>query len=92
MSNELPTWVEMTDLDRGAALLHVWKRDREGSAYAVDHYPVRYFDHPVLLALDTTEACNHASVVAKNWRSMNVAKFDRLYDLALDASRNKKED
>jgi hypothetical protein len=92
MTGELPTWAEMTDLDKGAALMHVWKRDREGPAYAVEHYPVQYFDHVALLALDTTEACKHASVVVKNWRSMDVAKFDRLYDLALDASRNKKED
>jgi len=92
MSDELPTWEEMTDLDKGAALMHVWKRDREGPAYAVEHYPVHYFDHPVLLALDTVDACTHASIAAKNWRSMAVTKFDRLYDLALDASRNKKED
>lgn len=83
----LPTWNEMSDLDKGAALLHAWKRDREGSSYAVEHYPARYFDHPALLALDEKAACHHAAKATKGWRDLDVTEFDRLYDDALAADR-----
>jgi hypothetical protein len=89
MSNEttLPTWDEMSDLDKGAALMHAWKRYREGTSYAVAHYPVRYFDHPALLALDDKAACDHAAKVSKGWQAWEDNEFDRLYDLALYADR-----
>ena len=87
----LPSWEEMTDLDRGSALMFVWKRQREGYAYARDNYPARYVDHPVLSGLDVQEACRHASAVAGSWgeakERLGVDELDRLYDLALNAER-----
>jgi len=83
----LPTWDEMTDLDKGAALLHAWKRNWEGVSYAVEHYPAEYFDHPALLELDSKDASQHAARVTKGWADWDLDEVDRLYDAALDADR-----
>ena len=87
----LPSWDDMTDLDRGSALMFVWKVKREGSLYAREHYPVRYVDHPVLTALDVATACRHARQVVGTWREAGERLGDdekqRLYDLALNHSR-----
>jgi hypothetical protein len=79
----LPAWAEMSDLDRGAALMHVHKRDVEGVSYAAQHYPCRYLDSPALVALSPWDASLHAADVG-------AAAFDgwgdeesRLYDLAV---------
>lgn len=85
-TTELPTWDDLTDVDKGAALLHMWKRSWEGASYAVDEYPCRYFDHPALTALDTREASRHAAKMCGSHEQM-VTKLgdeehDRLYDLA----------
>lgn len=87
---QLPTWSELTDLDKGAALLHLHKRDWEGADYAVDNYPARYFDHPALTALSPLNACRHAVSVeddAELAGALRGEEYDRLYDLALDADR-----
>ena len=84
----LPTWDEMTDLDKGAALLHLHKRDWEGADYAAENYPARYFDHPALVALGPREACRHAVSVegaAERAGCTGGAEYQRLYDLALVA-------
>jgi hypothetical protein len=84
----LPTWAEMSDLDKGAALLHLHKRNWEGDEYAVDNYPARYFDHPALTALSEREACRHAVSVEDDaeWSgALRGAEYERLYTLALDA-------
>jgi hypothetical protein len=60
---ELPTWDQMSDLDKGAALLHMLKRDWEGADYAVEHYPCQYIEDPALLALSERDACRHAKRV-----------------------------
>jgi hypothetical protein len=80
---DLPTWGEMSDLDKGAALMHLHKRDVEGVSYATQHYPCRYLDSDVLVALSPRDASLHAADVG-------AAAFDgwgdegsRLYDLAL---------
>jgi hypothetical protein len=86
--NQLPTWAQMTDLDKGAALLHLHKRDWEGEEYAIDNYPARYFDHPALTALKPREACRHAVSVepdADDAGALKMPEYERLYDLALDA-------
>ncbi|MEU8158149.1 hypothetical protein AB0B94_31225 [Micromonospora sp. NPDC048986] len=84
----LPAWDAMTDLDRGAALMHVHKRRREGASYAREHYPVRYSDHPLLIILvaeDIRTACRHAAIVAGNVADgLTDDEYGRLYDLALD--------
>lgn len=54
----LPSWPEMSDLDKGAALLHLHKCDSEGAGYAIENYPARYFDDPRLTALSPREACH----------------------------------
>lgn len=90
-TDNLPTWDEMSDLDKGAALLHAHKRGREGARYAVEHYPAEYFDHPALLALDAKDASAHAVKVTGGYNAA-CARFGwqeagRLYDMALDADR-----
>lgn len=90
-TSNLPTWHEMSDLDKGAALLHAHKRSREGSRYAVEHYPAEYFDHPALLALDEKEASAHAVKVTGGYNAacdrFGWQEVGRLYDQALDADR-----
>lgn len=83
----LPTWDEMSDLDKGAALMHAHKRSREGAPYAVEHYPAAYFDHPALLALGEEAASQHAATVTKGWRDWDPDEFARLYDLACYTDR-----
>lgn len=90
----LPGWDEMTDLDKGAALLHLHKRGWEGADYAVENYPARYFDHPVLVALPPEESSAHAASLAADSYDFEVPglhpdEADRLYDLALDADRKR---
>lgn len=90
--NQLPTWDEMSDLDKGAALLHVWKREWEGAAYAVEEYPCEYFDHPALTALTREQACEHAEAVTGGHENILTElgdEHERLYDAALDADRKR---
>lgn len=89
----LPDWDDMTDLDRGAALMFLWKCYWERSyAYARDNYPATYINDPRLLALDARDACRHASAVAGSHREAEErwgsAETQRLYDLALDHDRS----
>lgn len=87
----LPSWDDMTDLDRGAALMFVWKAQREGYGYARDNYPAAYVDHPMLTGLDPSEACRHARQVAGTWAEagerLGHDEKQRLYDLALNHQR-----
>jgi hypothetical protein len=91
-ASHLPAWDELSDLDKGAALLHVWKCHWEHSAsYAVEHYPAEYFEHPLLTGLDSRTASRHASVVAGRWddacERLGDDEVTRLYDLALVRDR-----
>jgi hypothetical protein len=75
----------MTDLDKGAALLHWHKACVDGSRYATAEYPARYFDDPALAALDKEDASAHARQVANGKRrSLHPDEWQRLYDGALD--------
>lgn len=85
MSTDLPTWNEMSDLDKGCAALHLWKREAEGAAYAVEHYPARYLDDQRLKALDPVEASRHAASVRAQATALSADEWGRLYDLALAA-------
>jgi hypothetical protein len=95
MTGGLPGWAQMTDLDKGAALLHLHKRQWEGADYAESDYPARYLENPALVALAPAEACRHAvSVKPDAYEALFAAKgalgpaeYDRLYDLALAADR-----
>ncbi|MEV0584067.1 hypothetical protein [Nonomuraea sp. NPDC050310] len=91
-AKQLPTWEQMPDLDKGAALLHLHKIGWEGRSYAREHYPARYIDHPALTSLDHKAACDHAEGLFKGGveeadETLGLAEFDRLYDLALDHER-----
>lgn len=83
MTIDLPTWDEMSDLDKGAALLHLHKRDYEGTSYAVENYPCRYLDDLRLLALDGQDASRHAAQFAAQAEALEPDEHDRLYDAAL---------
>jgi hypothetical protein len=88
----LPNWAEMSDLDKGAALLFLHKIDWEGIEYAMSDYPARYFDHPALLALGERDACRHAISVEADADLAGALSGDehkRLYDAALDASNQR---
>ena len=84
----LPGWDDMTDVDQGCALAYAWKRENEGDAYAAEHYPARYFDHPALAGLGDDAANAHAVRVAGGWDDANdrlgTDEVMRLYELALD--------
>ena len=89
-AKSLPAWDEMSDLDKGAALLHLHKREWEGAEYAESDYPCRYFDDPDLVALSPLQACRHAVSVeddAERAGALKAPEYERLYDLALAADR-----
>lgn len=89
MTSSLPTWAEMSDSDKAAAMQHVRKRETEGRSYAVEHYPCEYVDHPALTVLDEADACDHAKQVVGTTRSMFVrlgaVEYARLMDLEVRA-------
>ncbi|MER7433152.1 hypothetical protein ABT341_00330 [Pseudonocardia alni] len=93
-TRRLPQWQDMTDLDRGAVLMFLWKVHWERSfAYARENYPCTYRDAPALVALTKRDACSHAAQVVKELtgepgdraiaRYLGEAEYKRLYDLAL---------
>jgi hypothetical protein len=85
-ANPLPGWDEMSDLDKGAALLHDHKRESEGADYAVENYPCSYIEDPRLTALDGEDASEHAAEVCGGdvFDRLGAGEYRRLYDLALD--------
>ena len=87
-SSNLPTWDEMSDLDKGCAAMHLWKREAEGPEYAVEHYPARYLDDERLKALDGVEASDHAASVRRQAYALSADEWGRLYDLALEADES----
>lgn len=88
--NPLPGWDEMSDLDKGAALLHDHKRESEGSDYAVENYPCRYIEGPRLTALDSVDASDQAAEVCGGddmFDRLGGEEYHRLYELALNHER-----
>lgn len=88
----LPEWRDMSDLDKGCALMFVWKVDWERSwRYAKENYPCVYRDAEVLRGLDVDDSCRHANAVTGGHRAvlerLGHDERDRLYSLALDANR-----
>ena len=80
----LPSWEEMSDSDKGAALRYIWKRKLEGGPYARWNYPCRYLDHPDLCELDEGTSCRHAfSVYDQVKESLSEDEFDRLQKINL---------
>lgn len=88
MMAALPDWSEMSDLDKGAALLHCHKRDSEGDDYAVENYPAKYIEDPRLTALDREDACDHAARFEELAEELDGGEYERLYNLALDHERS----
>ncbi|MEU4229402.1 hypothetical protein AB0F17_34340 [Nonomuraea sp. NPDC026600] len=91
-TSPLPTWDDMPDADKGAALVHLAKMETEGRAYAREHYPARYLIDPALKALDKQAASDHAESLFTNGTDdavdlLGENEVDRLYDLALDCER-----
>lgn len=93
----LPAWDELTDLDKGAVLLHLHKVESEGAEYATEHYAARFFDHPALTDLDGPMASEYAQGIYTDWAdspeeiydALGSAEYDRLYDMALAADRKR---
>lgn len=79
----LPAWADLSDVDKGAVLLHLHKREWEGAAYATQHYPAVFFDHPRLTALASRAACRFAVSVEQDTTGLDDDEHQRLYDLAL---------
>jgi hypothetical protein len=84
MSTDLPAWDQMTDPDKHEALWHVWKREKDGREYAIEHYPTRYTGLG-LTGLDSAQACAHAKqvVVSINsaYRRLGDDEYWRLMNL-----------
>lgn len=83
----LPGWDDMSDLDKGAALMHLHKRENEGADYAVENYPCRYLDDPRLTGLDGETASEHAAQFEDQAEGLSGEEHERLYELALNAER-----
>lgn len=91
-ATQLPTWDDMSELDKGCALMFVWKVHWEKSyPYARSNYPCRYKEHPELVALCEKDACRHARVVTGGYKAIDTKlgeeEFLRLYNKALDYER-----
>lgn len=90
---QLPTWKEMSDLDKGAALLHLSQIYAEGRSHAREHYPASYLDSPALKALSPDDACDHAerlfgdTGIEAAQDLLGDDELDRLCDLALEAEQ-----
>lgn len=80
----MKTWEDLSDLDKGAVLLHLSKVDIDGESYATQNYPCQYFDDPELTAMTPRQASEHAQSLGYVWDICNQDEFERLYDLALD--------
>jgi hypothetical protein len=97
MLRTLPGWGDLTDIDRGAALLYASAVSNEGHEYACENYPARFRDHPILTQLRPHEACNYvdslgidlndsaAVLIGADESSLSWDEYRRLYDLAMDA-------
>lgn len=90
MMAALPGWDAMSDLDKGAALMHLHKVESEGEDYARENYPAKFIDDSRLTALDTDDACTHALRFEEDSEQLleeNGGEWERLYNLALDHER-----
>jgi hypothetical protein len=101
-ASNLPSWDELTDIDKGCALMFVWKCHWERDfSYARENYPAIFRDHPALVDLPRNAACIYARAVCQAGepyrrgetthdvvsRRLGHDEHDRLYNLALDAER-----
>jgi hypothetical protein len=93
--SQLPAWEQMSDLDKGAALLHLRKIEVEGREYARAEYPARYIDLPALTGLDDEAASDHAESLFDGWydaeRTLGIDQVDRLRAVARDAQPTRRQ-
>lgn len=94
MMAALPGWDDMSDLDKGAALLHMHKRINEGDDYAIENYPAKFIEDPRLTGLSAEDACAHVARLFPYeddyealWEE-HGNEVTRLYDLALNHERS----
>jgi hypothetical protein len=85
------TWEDLSDLDKGAALVHLRHCAIEGDDdYAARYYPCRYFDDPELIALTPLEASRHAQSLTSAGGTaifedvIDDDEYERLYALAYE--------
>ncbi|HET9893746.1 MAG TPA: hypothetical protein VFQ44_02320 [Streptosporangiaceae bacterium] len=78
----LPTWAEMTDADKAAALAHLDKAEWEGTETAVRYYPPAYAGNPVLARMDRDEASRHAASMSADIKALDPGEYARLLDIA----------
>lgn len=88
----LPTWDELTDRDRGAAIMHCWARHTQGVIHAREHAPATFWDDELLTALTPYEACRYTAELCGSYAEitdrLGEAERERLYQAALDAASN----
>lgn len=95
LPRNLPTWDDMSDFDKGAALRHVYRaspppRGHTGAHWDVRHarraFPCRYRDDEALTALSPQQASKHAMKVtggqARIVKRLGMPEYSRLYSLA----------
>jgi hypothetical protein len=90
----LPPWTDLTDRDKGLALIYATNVADRGHAHAVESCPARFLDHPILVELRSDEACayvdslgidltsNVAVLIGADESSLPWAEYQRLYGLA----------
>lgn len=89
----LPGWETMTDLDKGAALLHLDRREWDGPEAAVRDHPARYFNHPALTSLSPADASAYAASLSgpNGVPGLEPDDYVRLYGLAYEADQFRQE-
>lgn len=87
MMAALPSWDDLSDLDKGAALMFLAKVENECYEYAVENYPVKYIEDPRLTALSVLDACAYTEKFEDLIEDMDGGEHERLYNLALNHER-----
>lgn len=78
---DLPSWDEMSSLDKGCALMHFYKCETEGDEYAAENYPCQYLDLEILKALPPELACAHALIWQEAVEAMSGEDRERCSDI-----------
>ncbi|MEU8310458.1 hypothetical protein AB0C84_43530 [Actinomadura sp. NPDC048955] len=88
---DLPGWDEMSDYDRGWALLHVYERDKRGTQHALTYSAPRFADDPRLSSLSAEAASAHATKIVSTTdeiiETIGEDEYDRLIAVVADPPR-----
>lgn len=90
----LPEWDDLSELDKGIALVHAGKALHEGAAYATECYAPNY-EHPALADLTAESRSEHArQTVGEVFgdapdaeRELGTVEYERLCGLACKSGR-----